>query len=153
MAYPRFTALAVIQREGAAGRDFLVQCADEADFYRFPGGAVEFGETAAQTIAREMQEEYGLAVEVGELWMVNENFFTHEGQTGHSVSLLHYCTCESAVNLVELRHQEHDNIRLVWRCEQELRESGRLMPEGIAERLGPTAEGIFHLISGAENSE
>jgi len=38
----------------------------EGDFWSFPGGGLQFGETAAECIAREFQEETGLKVKVGD---------------------------------------------------------------------------------------
>jgi 8-oxo-dGTP diphosphatase len=40
--------------------------------YNLPGGNVEFGETMSQTLQREMMEELGIKVSVGELTMVGE---------------------------------------------------------------------------------
>lgn len=36
-------------------------------YFLFPGGGVEEGETPAETVAREVEEELGLAIEVGRL--------------------------------------------------------------------------------------
>lgn len=40
--------------------------------YNLPGGNVDFGETMSQTLKREMIEELGMEVEVGELIVVGE---------------------------------------------------------------------------------
>jgi 8-oxo-dGTP diphosphatase len=37
-----------------------------------PGGGLEFGETLQEAVKREMLEETGISVDVGELWFVNE---------------------------------------------------------------------------------
>ena len=47
----------------------------DADVYNLPGGNVEFGETMADTLAREMVEELNLQVEIQELVSIGEVFF------------------------------------------------------------------------------
>ena len=38
----------------------------EGDFWSFPGGGMQFGETAKECLTREFMEETGLTVEVGD---------------------------------------------------------------------------------------
>ncbi|UKN02181.1 NUDIX domain-containing protein [Paracrocinitomix mangrovi] len=42
------------------------------DMLKFPGGGHEFGEGLADCLQREIQEEMGITVEVGELFYVND---------------------------------------------------------------------------------
>ncbi|HUY36667.1 MAG TPA: (deoxy)nucleoside triphosphate pyrophosphohydrolase [Pirellulales bacterium] len=62
---PTRIAVAVVEHEGR----FLIGPRPAgiplAGLWEFPGGKVEFGETAAQAAARECQEETGLSIEVG----------------------------------------------------------------------------------------
>ncbi len=55
--------------------------------FAFPGGHVAFGETNAQTLAREFQEEIGVDVSVGELKWVGEVFFPWGKKPCHQICL------------------------------------------------------------------
>jgi ADP-ribose pyrophosphatase YjhB (NUDIX family) len=71
----------------ARGDHVLLHRAEDDPFWTFPGGRAEFGETAEQTLRREMREELGLDVEVVRLLWFVENFFTYQGKRHHEISL------------------------------------------------------------------
>ncbi|MBN1889305.1 MAG: NUDIX domain-containing protein [Thermoflexales bacterium] len=79
------------------GRLFLArrgpQAKNERGLWEFPGGAVEFGERLADALRREMWEEYGIEIEVGELLDVVDHILIDEGQ--HWVSPSFICTIVS----------------------------------------------------------
>ncbi len=62
---------------------------NERGLWEFPGGAVEFGEKLADALKREMSEEYGIEIEVGELLDVVDHILVDEGQ--HWVSPTFVC--------------------------------------------------------------
>jgi len=76
------------------GRLFLARrgprAKNERGLWEFPGGSVEFGEKLAQALAREMREEYGVEIAVGELLDVVDHILPDEGQ--HWVSPTFICT-------------------------------------------------------------
>jgi len=76
------------------GRLFLARrgpaAKNERGLWEFPGGSVEFGETLAQALTREMREEYGIEVDVGPLLDVVDHILSGEGQ--HWVSPTFICT-------------------------------------------------------------
>lgn len=81
----RVIALAIVVRP-ADGAVLAIRFPDpDYTFYRSPGGGVEFGERAAETVQREMLEELGHTVQVDRLLGVVENHFVHRGQRGHEV--------------------------------------------------------------------
>lgn len=62
------------------GRVLLCQNVKHGYFY-LPGGHVEFGEAAARAAERELAEEIGVRVQVGELALVSEGAF--QGKRAH----------------------------------------------------------------------
>ena len=82
-------AICVFQNDGrilvAEGYDPLKQ----QTFYRPLGGAIEFGEDSAATIARELSEELGAAVVDLRYLGALENIFTFNGQTGHEIVMVY----------------------------------------------------------------
>ncbi|HEX8343955.1 MAG TPA: NUDIX domain-containing protein [Actinoplanes sp.] len=81
----RPVALAAIRRGG----DILVfegyDATKQETFYRPLGGGIEFGESAAEAVERELREE--LAVELSDVALLGvlENIFTAFGREGHEI--------------------------------------------------------------------
>ena len=67
----------VLMQEGDDGRG--------SKQYALPGGHVEFGETLALCMSREVYEETGLNVEADKLVYVHENFYTLKGIETHEI--------------------------------------------------------------------
>ena len=65
----------------------LLHRIDRDPFWTLPGGRPEHGETAEQTIRREMFEEIETQVVVERLLWVVENFFDYDGLSYHELSL------------------------------------------------------------------
>ena len=75
------------------GRLFLARrgplAKNERGLWEFPGGAVEFGERLGDALRREIHEEYGIEIAVGELLDVADHILPAEGQ--HWVSPSYLC--------------------------------------------------------------
>jgi ADP-ribose pyrophosphatase YjhB (NUDIX family) len=85
----RVIAIALIYHNGR----LLVEAVHNDDRsikgWRPPGGGMEFGETAEQTLGREFMEEFGAAINVGKRIAVIENHFAHGGKRGHEIVFVH----------------------------------------------------------------
>jgi len=79
------------------GRLFLARrgpnAKNERGLWEFPGGSVELGERLAGALRREIREEYGVEIEVGELLDVVDHILPDEGQ--HWVSPTFICRITS----------------------------------------------------------
>jgi len=66
-----------------------IKAGNERGLWEFPGGAVEFGETLRDALVREIREEYGITIEVGDLLTVTDHILPDEQQ--HWVSPSYIC--------------------------------------------------------------
>jgi ADP-ribose pyrophosphatase YjhB (NUDIX family) len=101
----------VIARGLLMERGRVLMCRSVAGgYYYLPGGHVEFGEAAAAAVAREVAEECGLAVRVGECLLVTEVVFRAK-RTHHEVSLVFHVQPSGPVGEVASREPE---IGFAW---------------------------------------
>ena len=82
-----------------------------------PGGGVEFGESPAQAIRRELWEEVGVTVEAATLYDVHSIHTEYVNASGervdfHHISLLYLVTLEIAADAPVLSPDPRE--RLVW---------------------------------------
>lgn len=88
------------------------------DFWAFPGGRGEMGESAADTLRREMMEELNTTVHVGNmLWLV-ENFFDYNSRCCHELGLYFSMTLPVDSPLLEMEEGEFRDelgVNLVFR--------------------------------------
>ncbi|MDJ1476159.1 NUDIX domain-containing protein [Bacillus sp. LS15-K4] len=142
MKNPRLRAEVMILNEDHS--KVLVQCDENESFYRFPGGSIEFGETAKEAIIRELMEEYDLKIDVQELAVVNEHIFEWKNEKGHHCTLIHRGTVQERITN-EIRHKEYEDIILIWKSINELMEKPTY-PEGIINYLEEDNCNIIHFI-------
>jgi 8-oxo-dGTP pyrophosphatase MutT (NUDIX family) len=69
------------------GSQVLLHYSQEGQHWYVPGGRVEFGESSAEALQREMQEEAGEQIEVGRLLWIAEDFFGDESEQVHELGL------------------------------------------------------------------
>lgn len=84
---PKVRATGILVEDGCV---LLVrQCLHERSHWNLPGGALELGETLGECLVREMAEETGLRVEMGELLYVTDRFKSLGGQVLDLSFLVH----------------------------------------------------------------
>ncbi|MDP7989180.1 NUDIX hydrolase [Bacillus sp. MHSD_36] len=143
MKMPKLRAEVMIVNEDRS--KVLVQCDLNETFYRFPGGSIEFGETAKEAIKRELMEEYDLKIDIQELAVVNEHIFEWNNEKGHHCTLIYRGIVKERV-INEIKHKEYEDIILIWKSINELKEKPTY-PEGIVSYLEENNRNIVHFIS------
>ena len=76
------------------------------DFWALPGGRVNPGEEASDTIVREFQEELQIGVECQGLVCVGENFFQYGSEPHHEVGF-YFAAKIAASSAIADRHRVH----------------------------------------------
>lgn len=132
-------ARGVLVRDGE-----LLACRNVKNKHAFlPGGHVEYGESSAEALAREMQEEAGLAVTIGEFLGVFESSFLQvrggkPPKQHHELNILFQMTVNESA---EIRSMEA-KIEFIWLKQGDLNDISKLLPEGIIDiALGPAMLG------------
>lgn len=134
MSKIRPIALAII--ENSRGQFLLSSGVDSLKnetFYRPLGGGIEFGETGADAVVRELSEEIGESIRVRGLRGIFENIFVYEGKPGHEIVLMYETELEAPVVRDSYEIREGDRIgTAVWRSLEEIvKEGARLYPTGL----------------------
>ncbi len=116
--------------------------ARDLHFYRAIGGGVEFGESAAEAVAREWREEFGVTLVAPALRGVLENRFTYDGRPGHEIVFVFAARIAEpeAHERDELESVDTDGARhvAVWVPIAELRDGERpLVPRGLLDLVPP----------------
>lgn len=124
---------------------FLVQCDLDESFYRFPGGSIEFGETASDAIKRELIEEFDLKSNIGELACVNESIVEYDGKKRHDCTLIHWCSVDIKDIQGNLMHKERPEVKLIWRTLNQLKNKPTY-PEGILDVIASNKNHITHIL-------
>ncbi|GAA2125757.1 NUDIX domain-containing protein [Glycomyces algeriensis] len=141
---PRVSARAVVvDREG---RVLLVRHrAGGREFHVLPGGRVEQGETAAEAAVREVLEETGLQVSVGDLLWVREYLpERHPGNPHHRTRMqqlqLYFSAQPTPAAAVEASAPDGTQTAVIW---HRLAAIGELvlLPLGLAEPLATLGTG------------
>jgi len=110
-------------------------------FCRPLGGAIEFGESSRDAVAREIHEELNTKIENLHLISVLENRFTCEGQPGHEIVFVYDAEFQdkSLYHQPVLQGYEHGNdshFTAHWRSLEQIAQSQvRLVPEGLPALL------------------
>lgn len=109
-------------------------------FYRPLGGGIEFGETAEETVRRELMEE--INVKVGEVRYLGtlENIFTFNGAPGHEIVMVFDGVLKNSGLYeqaeIEGKEANGESIGAVWMELDQFRKGKSILyPNGLLELL------------------
>ena len=129
----------------------LLHRADHESFWTLPGGRAEHGETAEQTLRREMLEELETEVRIDRLLWVVENFFEYEGLSYHELAF--YFLMTFPWGSVPLRAEAFDRedagvpLRFRWfPVRRDLLAELPLLPGFLPEGLTELPTSVVHIV-------
>jgi 8-oxo-dGTP pyrophosphatase MutT (NUDIX family) len=134
----RAVAIGVIRR----GDELLVYEAqdptEDKTFYRPLGGEIDFGEPAADALAREFREELGVELEGVRYLETLENIYEYDAHPGHELIRIYEARL-SPRSLYERSHWEIQignggTCRVLWKRLDDF-DDNPLYPEGLRELL------------------
>ena len=118
------------------------------NFWSLPGGRAELFEFSKATLLREMEEETGMHVQVGEMLWISENFFRYIGIKHHEIGF--YFRME----IPDLRDQQdfsgsegQEELLFKW-LDVETLHSIKIYPEFLVAALAQNPLETGHFTSG-----
>lgn len=130
----------------------LLQKPSNDTAFAFPGGHVAFGETNAQALLREFQEEIGVDISVGDLKWVAEIFFPWGNKPCHQICLYYMVEVTSDhipfegmfLGKEKLEGRNFD-LEFHWVPVSEL-EHIEVYPTNVVELMNQMDQGVQHFI-------
>ncbi len=102
----------VFQPKRAATKKFL------PNVWELPGGHIEFGEDMIEGLTREVMEELGMHLRVGDPFAVFT--YTNEVKGSHSIEVVYFAKFIDPLEKITLNAEDHSEYR--WTSEDELTE-------------------------------
>lgn len=144
-----FRAAAIIRRDA----HLLIHRATRDPFWCLPGGRVEWGESTRIALAREIEEELGVAATIGELGIVLENFFTLANKRYHELAYYYPVTVPATFPFRtdgEICYRTTDggiDLEFKWvEPHEHVLERHDFKPEGLRPMLAADEAALRHLV-------
>lgn len=115
----KITACAFLHKDGKL---FVARRADTKKFlpgiYELPGGHIEFGETMEEGLAREMKEEFGIEVVVGDPFYTFT--YTNQENSKHTIEVVYFSQLKNPNQEIKLNPDDHSEY--MWLTKKEVKE-------------------------------
>lgn len=138
----RALALCVFHHNGRILVNHFHDPIKQQGFFRPVGGGIEFGETSAEAIVREVDEELALAITDLSLLGTLESLFVYNGKPGHEIVQV-YDAVFSDASVYQQSHldgRESNGAPFIakWHDSSSFTEQSPLVPNGLSELLKKT---------------
>ncbi|RON61246.1 NUDIX hydrolase [Pseudomonas fluorescens] len=135
----RALALCVFHHNGKILVNEFRDPVSEQTCFRPVGGGIEFGETSAETIVREVQEELRLSMTDMRLLGTLESLFVYNGKPGHEIVQVYDATFidPGVYHHAQIDGHESDGAPFTarWHDSSSFSEHAPLVPKGLHELL------------------
>ena len=128
----------------------LIHKAEVDDFWTLPGGRVEFGESAADALVREFDEEIAVSISIERLLWVAENFFEYAGLNYHELAFYFLANIPENSEILEIDefigYEEAVKLTFRWHPVNELNDLilyPDFLPSGLAD-IPESTQYIIH---------
>lgn len=133
------------------GGKILIQRAIDNTEFALPGGHVAFGETSAETLVREYNEELGVEVLVNRLIWVEEVFWKWGEREAHTICHYHLISLNIPLQIPTegtFKSLESDESRLIfqWVNINEIK-NYKIYPVFLKDKITNLTDGIEHFIT------
>ena len=116
---------AIIQDKG----EILLCKKKRKNYYFFPGGHVEFGESIRKALAREIKEELGQKIKKCSFIGGSEHLFTEDGKKHHEINLAFYVK----INSLKFKSEEN-HLHFFLKTKKELSEE-KVLPKVLTRTI------------------
>lgn len=121
------------------------------NFWSLPGGRVDMFEMTQQTLLREMLEETGMPVIIGNLLWVVENFFEYNGIRHHEIGFYYKMEIIDLENESDfMATEEGSELMFHWHLLEDLHDI-KIYPDFISKELIENSEFTRHIIVDFKN--
>lgn len=141
MAEPRIRAVAlcVFHHNGSILVNEFLDPVSQQTCFRPIGGGIDFGETSAEAIVREVQEELGQSITDLRLLGTLESLFIYNGKPGHEIVQVYDATFAdpSIYTQALIDGHESDGVPFTvrWHDSSRFNELAPLVPKGLGDLL------------------
>lgn len=87
------------------------------DVYELPGGHIDFGEDIVEGLKREIVEEFGMEISVGDSFYVFT--YSNEVKGSHSIEVIYFATFVTPISKIKLNPEDHSEYG--WFTEDEIK--------------------------------
>lgn len=118
-----------------------------------PGGRIEQGEDSAETLVREIEEEFGHVVEVGDLVYVMESFYPDRAQRFHEVAFYYRIVvgADFPYHDTDICHRCYEgSVEMEYRwvpVTEAALDAARFHPKALRTRLDDLPAATVHLVT------